>query len=133
MPPAPSPPRRGGALRASLLASSVMLVAGFFTGAWIASITARADADASVVPAVAPYSLESDADSADTPARLRRRARIRADRLAQAAAAEPPEAGAAPTRGSEQARIDAIDPRDWLAGYGPVVERRVDLPRPSGQ
>jgi len=129
MPPAPSPSSasRGGAR--ALVQVALPLAVGFATGAWLAL---PADDEAMRARSANDVVLEERSAPDDEPqrgARARRRARERSHRDALATPEATPEAtadvAAVPTRRSVQEAIDAIDPRDWLASYGNVVEAPV--------
>ncbi len=114
MPPTPPTTAHRG-VRALLLVALPLLL-GFATGVLIAADLRREQPrPEAVARTTAP---ETEAARAE---RERRRARARDHRarLVAPVAARPADG---PTRRSVQQAVDAIDPRDWLAGYGTVIE-----------
>ncbi len=137
MPPGPSPSTASRRGARALVQLALPLAVGFATGAWLAL---PADDEAMRARSADGVVLEEPSapdDEAHRAARARRRARERSHRDAltnsqatpeatpEAAPEATADAAAAPTRRSVQEAIDAIDPRDWLASYGNVVEMPV--------
>ncbi len=115
----PAPPQAARPPRLLALATLVIpLALGFVTGVWLA----RSGADGPLHPRSANETAHAEraTEEAEQRARLRARTRSHAERVSAGTTAPP--GSVTPTRRSVQASIDAIDPRDWLAAYGTVVE-----------